>query len=105
MCENVDSYSVRTLASRHNIFPDLAVPGIEPKNNQHFVSAGLLDVEQADAVDFVVEGVDLLTQKELSSRLRLNYCGEYVRYPQVLQEMPVTVIDVMDDFTLPEVSY
>lgn len=64
----------------------------------------MLDSEQADALDFVVEGVDLLSQRELSSRLRLNYCGEYVRYPQVLQDMPVTLIDVMDDFTLPEVS-
>ena len=66
--------------------------------------SGYVDIEQADAVDFVVEGLDTLTHKELSSRLRLNYCGEYVRYPQVLQNMPITVIDVLDEASLPEVS-
>ncbi|XP_076811378.1 maspardin-like [Clavelina lepadiformis] len=65
-------------------------------------SAGYTDVEQADALDFVVEKLSDLSQKDLASRLKLHYSGEYVRYPQQLQNTPVTLMDVFDDYTYPQ---
>lgn len=53
----------------------------------------------ADSVDFMVERLESIKQKELASRLTLNSLDGYVE-PQMLNNVPLTIIDVFDNCAL-----
>lgn len=57
------------------------------------------DPDIADAVDFMVEKLDSLSQPELASRLTLNCVNSYVE-PHKLEGIPITIVDVFDDSAL-----
>ena len=46
-----------------------------------------------ESIEFMNLSLESLTQKELASRLTLNCSNSYVK-PQLLQETPITIIDV-----------
>ncbi|XP_073953820.1 maspardin-like [Choristoneura fumiferana] len=65
---------------------------------------GNFTVEKADkriveAADFMAERLDSLNQAELASRLTLN-CTPSFMLPQLLSELPITIMDVWDDCAL-----
>ncbi|XP_064474873.1 maspardin-like isoform X2 [Ornithodoros turicata] len=57
------------------------------------------DTDIAEAVDFMVEKLESLSQSELASRLTLNCMNAYVE-PHKLEGIPITIIDVFDDSAL-----
>jgi len=59
----------------------------------------LMSPEIADSVDFMVERLDSLDQRELASRLTLNCANCYVQ-PQKLHHLDITIIDVFDEYAL-----
>ncbi|KAG1695942.1 Maspardin [Nymphon striatum] len=59
------------------------------------------DLAIADSIDFIVELLESLTQKELASRLTLNCMACDVGVPK-LHDLSVTIIDVFDDCALTE---
>uniref|UniRef100_F6VHM6 Maspardin n=2 Tax=Ciona intestinalis TaxID=7719 RepID=F6VHM6_CIOIN len=59
-----------------------------------------VSITQANSLDFVVERLESVTQKEIASRLALQYHSNYIKFPQRLQSIPVTVMDTFDDMTL-----
>lgn len=59
----------------------------------------LMSPEIADSVDFMVERLDSLDQRELAARLTLNCANCYVQ-PQKLQHLDITIIDVFDECSL-----
>lgn len=58
-----------------------------------------VDGEIVEATDFMVEQLESLTQSELASRLTMNCINCYVQ-PQKICHLPVTIIDVFDDYAL-----
>jgi len=60
-----------------------------------------VDADIADAIDFMVDKLESLSQDILASRLTLNCLNNYVE-PQRIhnQEIPVTIIDVFDEAAL-----
>ncbi|XP_022915023.1 maspardin-like [Onthophagus taurus] len=62
-------------------------------------SAEKVDPEIVDAIDFMVERLDSLPQAELASRLTLNCVKGYVEAHK-LSNVPVTIIDVFDEYAL-----
>ncbi|ELT96510.1 hypothetical protein CAPTEDRAFT_228609 [Capitella teleta] len=56
---------------------------------------GVVSTSIADSIDFMVETLESISQKELASRLTMNCMNAYVE-PQKLSEMPITLIDVYD---------
>ncbi|KAJ9583766.1 hypothetical protein L9F63_021890 [Diploptera punctata] len=53
----------------------------------------------ADSIDFMVERLESLTQQELASRLTVNCVSCYIE-PQKLVGIPVTILDVFDEYAL-----
>jgi len=60
-----------------------------------------LEIAQALAVDFVVEMMNNLKQKDLVSRLRLNCEKRCIRDTEDYDQSKITVIDVFDRIALP----
>ncbi|XP_046434957.1 maspardin-like [Neodiprion fabricii] len=60
------------------------------------------DPEIVDAIDFMVERLESLTQPELASRLTMNCVSCYVQ-PQKISHLPITIIDVFDEYALSNV--
>lgn len=60
-----------------------------------------VDLDIADAIDFMVDKMEGLGQETLASRLTLNCINNYVE-PQRIhnQQIPVTIIDVFDEAAL-----
>ncbi|CAG9564005.1 unnamed protein product [Danaus chrysippus] len=58
-----------------------------------------VDKRIAESIDFMVERLETLTQSELASRLTLNCTPSYVQ-PQILGDIPITIMDVWDDGAL-----
>ncbi|PNF35349.1 Maspardin [Cryptotermes secundus] len=58
-----------------------------------------VDSRIADSIDFMVERLESLSQKELASRLTMNCVSCYVE-PQKLSGLSVTILDVFDDYAL-----
>lgn len=58
-----------------------------------------VDGEIVEAIDFMVERLESLTQPELASRLTMNCINSYVQ-PQKICHLPVTIIDVFDQYAL-----
>ncbi|XP_011696533.1 PREDICTED: maspardin-like isoform X2 [Wasmannia auropunctata] len=58
-----------------------------------------VDEEIIEAIDFMVERLESLTQPELASRLTMNCINCYVQ-PQKICHLPVTIIDVFDEYAL-----
>ncbi|XP_014207994.1 maspardin [Copidosoma floridanum] len=58
-----------------------------------------LDGEMIDAIDFMVERLESLSQSELASRLTINCVSNYVE-PQKICHLPITIIDVFDEYAL-----
>ncbi|XP_001606216.2 maspardin [Nasonia vitripennis] len=58
-----------------------------------------LDGEMIDAIDFMVERLESLTQPELASRLTMNCVSCYVQ-PQKICQLPITIMDVFDEYAL-----
>ncbi|KAJ1530459.1 hypothetical protein ONE63_005359 [Megalurothrips usitatus] len=58
-----------------------------------------VDVGIADSIDFMVERLDSLSQQDLASRLTMNCVNCYVE-PQKMKDIPVTIIDVFDEYAL-----
>ncbi|KAK7793637.1 hypothetical protein R5R35_004865 [Gryllus longicercus] len=52
-----------------------------------------------EAVDFMVERLESLSQQDLASRLTVNCASSYVE-PQKFSDCPVTVMDVFDEYAL-----
>ena len=50
----------------------------------------------ADSLDFMVDKLDSMSQRQLASRLTLNTLEGYVE-PQRLRDIPVTIMDVFDE--------
>jgi maspardin len=63
---------------------------------------GNLDREVSDAVDFVVDCLDSLRQRQLASRLTIN-CRSAAVETRRLATLPITIIDVNDDSALSQV--
>ncbi|KOC66879.1 Maspardin [Habropoda laboriosa] len=61
--------------------------------------AGKVDGEIVEAIDFMVERLESLTQPELASRLTMNSVNCYVQ-PQKICHIPVTILDVFDEYAL-----
>ncbi|XP_057319546.1 maspardin-like [Microplitis mediator] len=59
----------------------------------------LVDNEMIEAVDFMVEKLESLTQSELASRLTINCVNSYVQ-PHKMGNLPITIIDVFDEYAL-----
>uniref|UniRef100_T1JNR9 Maspardin n=1 Tax=Strigamia maritima TaxID=126957 RepID=T1JNR9_STRMM len=57
------------------------------------------DPEIIRSIDFMVEKLDSLNQRELASRLTLNCTSSYVE-PQKVNTIPVTIMDVFDEYAL-----
>lgn len=53
----------------------------------------------ADSIDFMVERLESLSQQELASRLTVNCVNCYVE-PQKLIGIPITILDVFDEYAL-----
>ncbi|GLV40383.1 hypothetical protein CBL_04183 [Carabus blaptoides fortunei] len=62
-------------------------------------SSEKVDPEIVEAIDFMVERLESLNQSELASRLTLNCVSGYVEAHK-LSELPVTIIDVFDEYAL-----
>ncbi|XP_049831501.1 maspardin-like [Schistocerca gregaria] len=62
-------------------------------------STNKVDSRIADAIDFMVERLESLSQPDLASRLTMNCIHSYVE-PQKLSGIPITIIDVFDDYAL-----
>ncbi|KAK0083418.1 hypothetical protein PV325_008803 [Microctonus aethiopoides] len=60
------------------------------------------DEDIIDAVDFMVERLESLTQAELASRLTINCVTNYVQ-PHKMGNLPITIIDVFDEYALTNV--
>lgn len=58
-----------------------------------------VDRRMAESIDFMVERLESLNQSELASRLTLNCSPCYIQ-PQLLSDIPVTIIDVWDESAL-----
>ncbi|XP_063918704.1 maspardin-like isoform X2 [Zophobas morio] len=58
-----------------------------------------VDPEMVEAIDFMVERLESLPQTELASRLTLNCLKGYVEAHK-LSDIPVTIIDVFDEYAL-----
>ncbi|XP_058805403.1 maspardin-like [Phymastichus coffea] len=58
-----------------------------------------VDNEMIDAIDFMVERLESLTQPELASRLTMNCVNCYVQ-PQKMCNLPITIMDVFDEYAL-----
>ncbi|KZC04413.1 PREDICTED: maspardin-like [Dufourea novaeangliae] len=58
-----------------------------------------VDSEMVEAIDFMVERLESLTQPELASRLTINCVNCYVQ-PQKICHLPITIIDVFDEYAL-----
>lgn len=58
-----------------------------------------VDSRIADSIDFMVERLESLSQKELASRLTMNCVSCYVE-PQKLSGLCITILDVFDDYAL-----
>ncbi|XP_078049255.1 maspardin [Augochlora pura] len=58
-----------------------------------------VDGEMVEAIDFMVERLESLTQSELASRLTMNCTNCYVQ-PQKVCNLPITIIDVFDEYAL-----
>ncbi|EFA06956.1 maspardin [Tribolium castaneum] len=58
-----------------------------------------VDPEMVEAIDFMVERLESLPQTELASRLTLNCLKGYVEAHK-LADLPITVIDVFDEYAL-----
>ena len=61
-----------------------------------------IDMEQVKALDFASDSLNCLNQKKLASRLATCYKNDYARYLHHLQNMPVTLMDVYDDNSIPQ---
>ncbi|XP_043516970.1 maspardin-like isoform X1 [Frieseomelitta varia] len=61
--------------------------------------ADKVDGEIVEAIDFMVERLESLTQPELASRLTMNCVNCYVQ-PQKMCHLPITIIDVFDEYAL-----
>nr|CAH7732707.1 unnamed protein product [Callosobruchus chinensis] len=62
-------------------------------------SSGKVDPEMIEAIDFMVERLESLSQTELASRLTLNCLKGYVEAHK-LSNVPITIIDVFDECAL-----
>ncbi|XP_011494119.1 PREDICTED: maspardin-like isoform X1 [Ceratosolen solmsi marchali] len=58
-----------------------------------------VDNEMIDAIDFMVERLESLSQPELASRLTINCVRCYVQ-PQKICHLPITIMDVFDEYAL-----
>ncbi|XP_074098248.1 maspardin [Cotesia typhae] len=58
-----------------------------------------IDDEMIEAIDFMVERLESLSQSELASRLTINCVNSYVQ-PHKMGDLPITLIDVFDDYAL-----
>ncbi|XP_066996662.1 maspardin isoform X2 [Anabrus simplex] len=58
-----------------------------------------VDPAIADSIDFMVERLESLSQPDLASRLTMNCVSCYVE-PHKLTELPVTIMDVFDEYAL-----
>lgn len=65
-------------------------------------STDRVDAEMIDAIDFMVERLESLTQPELASRLTMNCVSSYVQ-PHKMGKLPITIIDVFDEYALSNV--
>eukprot|EP01133_Synstelium_polycarpum_P010774 gene10774-12552_t len=63
--------------------------------------SGVVDPEIAEAIDFMVQQLESLTQNELASRLTLN-CSIGILNPSGGLMNNITIIDTMDSKTIPE---
>ncbi|KAG8039314.1 hypothetical protein G9C98_003621 [Cotesia typhae] len=72
-------------------------------NKVHIFGASLenvsIDDEMIEAIDFMVERLESLSQSELASRLTINCVNSYVQ-PHKMGDLPITLIDVFDDYAL-----
>uniref|UniRef100_H2YFZ7 Maspardin n=1 Tax=Ciona savignyi TaxID=51511 RepID=H2YFZ7_CIOSA len=59
-------------------------------------------INQANSLEFVADALESVTQREIASRLTLQYQSNYVNQPQRLQTIPTTVMDAFDDTTFPQ---
>uniref|UniRef100_A0A8C4RBM3 SPG21 abhydrolase domain containing, maspardin n=1 Tax=Eptatretus burgeri TaxID=7764 RepID=A0A8C4RBM3_EPTBU len=66
-------------------------------------TAGPVDPQMADAIDFMVDRIESLSQAELASRLTLNCQNAYVE-PQRVHEIPITIMDVFDQSALTQTA-
>lgn len=62
-------------------------------------SDGNMDIPIAKACEFMEERLESLSQAELASRLTLNCTPSFVQ-PQLVNDLPVTIIDVWDNCAL-----
>ena len=62
-------------------------------------SDGNMDSPIANACEFMEERLESLSQAELASRLTLNCTPSFVQ-PQLVNDLPVTIIDVWDNCAL-----
>ena len=60
---------------------------------------GNMDLAIAKACEFMQEKLDSLSQCDLASRLTLNCTPSFVQ-PHLVNDLPVTVLDVWDDCAL-----
>ncbi|XP_043280675.1 maspardin-like [Venturia canescens] len=60
------------------------------------------DPEIIDSIDFMVERLESLNQPELASRLTMNCVSCYVE-PQKISNLPITILDVFDEYALSNV--
>ncbi|XP_077374356.1 maspardin isoform X2 [Festucalex cinctus] len=60
---------------------------------------GPVDPEMAGAIDFMVDRLESLNQREIASRLTLNCQNSYVE-PHKIKDVAVTIIDVFDQSAL-----
>ncbi|XP_071844725.1 maspardin-like [Apostichopus japonicus] len=60
---------------------------------------GKYENDIADSIDFMVERLETLSQKELASRLAMNCSSAYVE-PQKYRDVDVTILDVFDKCAL-----
>lgn len=81
-----------------------ALPSAVLKRMLHkdFPTASVTDTEQLKAVEFTSHSLSCLNQKKLASRLSTCYKNDYARYLHHLQNMPVTLMDVYDDDSIPQ---
>ena len=60
---------------------------------------GNMDIAIAKACEFMQEKLDSLGQSDLASRLTLNCTPSFVQ-PHLVNDLPVTILDVWDDCAL-----
>ena len=60
---------------------------------------GNMDLAIAKACEFMQEKLDSLGQSDLASRLTLNCTPSFVQ-PHLVNDLPVTILDVWDDCAL-----